>query len=1050
MPLWLALIACVTAPATPDKDDTVETDSALDTEGSDPPTDTPGGDTPAVAEDAEDVSFLGGNVSIRSDAGAALRTYTLSTDHPLRDGQPASGSRTFTERGDRPRLRSGSLLFDGLFAMAIDDATQASVSQIADGGFASGAATPCECFETGERWTYVWTRDTAFAVDLGLAWLDPERAANSLRFKLSRPKGGGALQIVQDTGTGGSWPVSTDRVAWALGAEAVIPFLPPTEAATFAAEALEALRTTTAIDRTVAYDPSSGRMRGETSFLDWREQSYPPWTASDTTAIASSEALGTHVLHAGAWRVLAGLATDPGEAAAATSTAASLLAAAEAFWVEEDALPASYRLTPFDPSSGRHYDALGLSLATLEGALTPERARAAVAAYPHTVHGPPVIWPQQPATAIYHNRAIWPFVTAYNLLAAAKVDNAAVFDHDLNSLVRGAALNVSNMENFEFLQGRNWVDAGTESGPVVNSRRQLWSVGGYLGAVVHGVFGLRVDAQGMTVAPYVTPQTHERWFGEAAEVTLEDFNWRGKRLNLRLNLPAASDGAGAYAVEAATLDGAPVTFPLAYDALPAQGTLAITLRASEAGDAGALTLVEDDGDFRRFWPPTAPAAPSVASEGDDVTLTWPTLDADVRADVYRDGVRIAEGLQDSTWRDVGAAPSTPCYTLALRYAGYELESPHGPAACWWGDDAHRVQTLPTGRLRRTSGGGRWSEDHGRTHWMDWGAPDDALAVEGLSVPSDGRYRIQLVVGNGSGPVNTGITAANKRVDVWDEAGTLVGTGVATAVQRATWDVWNDSTPIDVNLAAGTRYRLTVTDAGNMSSLDHFARYTGGNGGGSSPSSYVNVAAVKLLALDAPRAAPTPRVAYDGVDDVEAFGATAERPTLGAALAPWSTLALDADAETVWMTLVSPALEEDYAPWMVDLAAADAVGPGTSLPYTFGVVSDAAYTPFTPEVTIAARAVGGVESDGGPWPGMYVGGVQIFRFTPGVDLFLSTDRHTLALAVPRAALGLTGPVQLTSRVVWGVAGSEWKELAPEGHTPWQPDGGVSLRVDWDAP
>ena len=59
---------------------------------------------------------------------------------------------------------------------------------------------------------------------MGLAWLDPQRSANSLLFRLSDTRDGDGLQIVQDTGTGGSWPVSTDRVTWIRGAMAVLKY----------------------------------------------------------------------------------------------------------------------------------------------------------------------------------------------------------------------------------------------------------------------------------------------------------------------------------------------------------------------------------------------------------------------------------------------------------------------------------------------------------------------------------------------------------------------------------------------------------------------------------------------------------------------------------------------------------------------------------------------------------------------------------------------------------------------------------------------------------
>ncbi|MDE5874774.1 MAG: hypothetical protein K2H15_03930, partial [Muribaculaceae bacterium] len=38
--------------------------------------------------------------------------------------------------------------------------------------------------------------------------------------------------------------------------------------------------------------------KGETSFIDWREQSYPKWM--QTADISQSEAMGTNVLYAAA------------------------------------------------------------------------------------------------------------------------------------------------------------------------------------------------------------------------------------------------------------------------------------------------------------------------------------------------------------------------------------------------------------------------------------------------------------------------------------------------------------------------------------------------------------------------------------------------------------------------------------------------------------------------------------------------------------------------------------------------------------------------------
>ena len=42
------------------------------------------------------------------------------------------------------------------------------------------------------------------------------------------------------------------------------------------------------------YDPEDGLYRGEQSFLDWREQTYPGWTKTNVLAIAMSKALSVN------------------------------------------------------------------------------------------------------------------------------------------------------------------------------------------------------------------------------------------------------------------------------------------------------------------------------------------------------------------------------------------------------------------------------------------------------------------------------------------------------------------------------------------------------------------------------------------------------------------------------------------------------------------------------------------------------------------------------------------------------------------------------------
>ena len=108
-----------------------------------------------------------------------------------------------------------------------------------------------------------------------------------------------------DTGSGGSWPVSTDRVSWAFAAQSVLDQLDGDERQAFAAQALAALQGTVEADRLAAFDPGSGLYGGEQSFLDWRVQSYAPWITDHLARMAGARALSTNVGHHQALRLLA-------------------------------------------------------------------------------------------------------------------------------------------------------------------------------------------------------------------------------------------------------------------------------------------------------------------------------------------------------------------------------------------------------------------------------------------------------------------------------------------------------------------------------------------------------------------------------------------------------------------------------------------------------------------------------------------------------------------------------------------------------------------------
>ena len=353
-----------------------------------------------------------------------------------------------------------------------------------------------------------------------------------------------------------------------------------------------------------------------------------------------------------------------------------------------------------------------------------------------------------------------------------------MFNANLNSIIRAASLNVSNMENLEWQTGQNWVEDGIYAGPVVNSRRQLWSVAGFLGAVVHGVFGLRKE-NGVWRADPILP---ERWFTESATLTIEN-----------------------------------QTFVLGNAQLA----------------AGQITYA-DESDWTNLYSAAIPSV-ELSGSGNSVTLNVATDEA-ARIDIYRDGELAAQEIT-APWEDTSTA--TSCYSAVSH-----LKHPSHPSApsCWWGDNYSRIQLISIDQFEVV--GGTFSNTHDRAHYDNWGEVDHQMSTT-FTANHTGSHYLQLVYGNGSNNIDTGITAAVKWLEVTNSSGATISSGAIVMPQLGDWDTWGDSSLLALELSAGESYTLTLSDGWNMSYLEHYRDYIQAGGTGS-PYNYVNITELKIL------------------------------------------------------------------------------------------------------------------------------------------------------------------------------------------------------------
>ena len=408
-------------------------------------------------------------------------------------------------------------------------------------------------FRTGKFWGGVWTRDISYSVILSLAHTDPQYVRNSLMCKVDRMG-----RIIQDTGTGGAWPCSIDRQIWTVAA---YELWLETGDADWLRQIYGICSRSMKADYAVAYEPETGLFKGESSFIDWRHQSYPEWT--DCKDICQSECLGTNAVFFGALKCLENMALALGEKEAASDYGAKAAALSKAinrhFWMPDKGYYGQYRYGRNFKTLSPRSETLGESLCIIWGIASDEQSRSILANMPVSQYGPTVFWPQVAAQFPYHNNAVWPFVTSYYAIASSIAGSHSGIYAAMNANAEYAALHGTNYENRVSSDGS--IDTAT------NSPRQLWSLAGYMGTYRRIILGMNYGPEGITFTPDIPAQLK-------GERSLTGVKYR----NMTLDITVSGEG---NVVKSFSLDGEEKENAFVPATLEGQHTVAIEMAAAE-------------------------------------------------------------------------------------------------------------------------------------------------------------------------------------------------------------------------------------------------------------------------------------------------------------------------------------------------------------------------------------------------------------------------------------------------------------------------------------
>ena len=593
------------------------------------------------------------------------------------------------------------------------------------------AIEPDSTYRTGVYWGGVWTRDVSYSILHSLAQICPEVSMKSLRAKVNDNN-----RIIQDTGTGGAWPCSTDRVTWVLaawecylvtGSQEWLDFIYPV------------IKNTLEDDRIVAYDPDTQLMRGETSWLDWREQEYPMW--ADPKDIYRSEAMGTTAVHFRATQILAEICRLQGQPALAKKYDGWANELKEGMnrnlWNEEMGLYAIYLYGRNHLVQHPQMEILGESFAVLWDIASPERQRRISQSMVSEPFGTPDFYPNLKDQYPYHNDAMWPFTQGYWMKAQAKAGNEQGVLHAISSIYRLAAFTLTNLENMV-------IYSGCEKGLPINSPRQLWGVAADIAIVPNIYFGITYALDGIHFSPFV-PKTLK------AERRLQNFKYRNAVLDIKIS------GFGNQ-IKSFCLDGVE-SEPLFPASLSGAHTIEITLANRQLE---AMDMVLQENQYQ-------PLTPSARIEGS--LLKW---DAVENTDSY---IIIKDGKD---WK-----------TLASTTLNQPLDS----------DGEYAVVAKGTNGWRSYMSEPLSYYQEVKTYTVNRkiSRRENIIITIPIEVATSGLHAIDWRYANGNGPINTENKCATRVLTV---DGQVAGVSVFPHRGTDEWNNWGWSNATIVNLNKG--------------------------------------------------------------------------------------------------------------------------------------------------------------------------------------------------------------------------------------------------------
>lgn len=631
-------------------------------------------------------------------------------------------------------------------------------------------------FMAGALWPDTWTRDVVYSIYFSFSWIRQDISKRTLRKQtLKKPK-----EALQDTGTGGSWPISTDRVVWALAAW---EYYLVTGDKDWLEEAYEGLSYTATKDIHVAFDKNVGLFRGETCSMDWRTHTYPDWFSNEN--IGESFSSGTNALHMFMYEFLIRSGKILGKSNNEIKVWEKYHTAVKdglnkLFWNEKQGLYNAYLYPEFmNYRPTQRVDAMSNGLCALLGAASPEQISTIIENFPLYPYGAAVLYPTIPDDFAYHNKSVWAVWQTPYMYAAKRAGNIVAANHIMKSQIRQGAMFLTHKENMTY-------DTGYDRNTALNSDRQLWSVASYVSMVYRMLFGMDMTETGLQFNPVIPRDLIN------GAIYLRNFKYRHAMLDI------AVKGSG-NKIKSLKSNGLEQALPYK---LPSEATGKFDIEIEMTTDknvSNKITVVEAGPG--KCWSPVEPVLKS-----ENGKLIWESIPG-LKSFVYGPGIN----EEVTSPYDLNGQPNGFYSVYTIDEKGFESDLSN-PVTHSASIDIYEAENA---KYKGTIGNSEKGFS-GNGYLVDM-SENSADAEFTVNITESGNYAIALIGSNGRGPHDVYCFIRSVVVDDVD-------TGTFILESSGHWDTWTTSNYLFLNkIPAGkhtVKLRFNPENNGFDSNMSH--------------------------------------------------------------------------------------------------------------------------------------------------------------------------------------------------------------------------------------